>query len=492
MGLLHAAAILAFASLSAAQETTAPAPARHAQPNARYELGWRMRQLERAWPANATSEVRRSMLPFVESAVQHFFALRVPQAAEALDRAVDQLSNPCGGCNWTRAWAFTPEARLLDSSSGSLALDARAFYEPCGGTLDRLSVSAHVHGASDRMRLGDLTGPQVLTLSLEGVSAGDHRLSVHGFNGDFCGSDHDLIVSIVDKRDERLAALETALDKLPDTAPRLERETARALLALLKSLAAGSTEETDYPGARLLAEAEQVVAAAAKGERWYDSAKSGQFWLAVPTSEKRTTRVRVFLPPRAANAPKPPLVVALHGAGGSENLFFDGYGDGEIVRQCERRGWMLVAPRLGFGGAPVAALVDELATRFAFDTTRVFVVGHSMGAAAGTSVVLADPARYRAFAALGGGTNIEDATSLKELPIFVGAGERDFGLPGAKKLHAALVAAGSKRAELRVFANTEHLLVVQDALPEVFALFDRIAGVEGGSIEPLDPKRRDR
>lgn len=456
------------------------------QPNARYELGWRVRQLERAWAAVGGEDMRRSMLPFVESAVQHFFALRIPQAAEALDRAVDLLPNLCGSCNWTRAWAFTPRMRLLDSSVAALALDARPFYESCGGTLVSLSVGARVGGASDRVQIAVLTGSQLtsiqsLTVSLSGASAGDHRLSVLGFDGDFCGSERDLTISIVEKRDERLAALEAGLDKLPDTAPRLERETAKALLTLLKSLAAGSTEETDYPGARLLAEAEQVAVAAAKGERWYGAARTGQFWLAIPTSEKRTTRARILVPALAADAAKPPLVVALHGAGGSENLFFDGYGDGEIVRQCERRGWMLVAPRLGFGGAPVAALVDELATRFAFDSKRVFVVGHSMGAGAGASVVLADPARYAAFAALGGGQALKDAKRLATLPIFVGAGERDFGLEGAKRLHASLVEAGHASATLHVYPNTEHLMIVQEALPDVFAFLDRVAAAEKGS-----------
>ncbi len=495
MSLLHAAAIFSVAMFGGVQaltqEAAGPAQAKGAQPSARYELGWRVRQLERAWAANVGPDGRSSMLPLVESAVQHFFALRIPQAAEALDRAVDQLPNLCGGCNWTRAWAFTPEARLLDSSSKSLTLVAKPFYESCGGTLVTLAVSVRINNASNRLHLGDLTGSQLtssqtLTLSLADVSVGDSRLSVHAFDGDFCWSEHDLIVSLVEKRDERLASLEAAIDRLPDTAPRLERETAKALLALLKSLAAGSTEETDYPGARLLAEAEQVVAAGAKGERWYESTKTGQFWLAVPTSEKRTTRARIFVPALAAGAPKPPLVVALHGAGGSENLFFDGYGDGEIVRLCEKRGWMLVAPRLGFGGAPVAALVDELAARFAFDSTRVFVVGHSMGAAAGTSAVLADPARYRAFAALGGGQALKDASPLKSLPIFIGAGERDFGLAGAKKLHASLVAAGSECAVLRVVPNTEHLMIVQDALPEVFAWFDELAMAAAESVEPTD------
>lgn len=467
-------------------------PATAQQPNARYELGWRVRQLERAWAANTDVEKRKLALPHIEAAVQHFFGLRIPAAAEALDLATHRIAARIHDCNWNRAWAFTPERRLFDAEAKSFELNAELFYAPCpgagrGASAEFLSAS---FDATENVFHGVLTmGERVLRdVAFPGDALGDLRLTVIASDAVFASSEHNMTLSIVEKRDERLAALEAALEKLPDTAPRLERETGKALLALLKSLATGSTEETDYPGARLLAEAEQVIAAAAKGERWYGSAKTGQYWLAVPTSEKRSTRARIFVPALAADAPKPPLVVALHGAGGSENMFFDGYGDGEIVRQCETRGWMLVAPRVGFGSAPVAALVDELATRFAFDPKRVFVVGHSMGAAAGTSVVLADPSRYAAFVALGGGQALKEPAKLAGLPIFIGAGERDFALAGAKSLRDSLLGSGAKRAVWREYANTEHLLVVPDALPDVFAWLTALAGVEGGA-QSLGPQR---
>ncbi len=458
-----------------------PPAASAQQPNARYELGWRVRQLERAWAANTDVEKRKLALPHIEAAVQHFFGLRLPKAAEELDLSRLPLvprDSKRTQCNWNDCWALTPAQRLVDAKLQKLTLGMTQFYPPC--TMQDVVVAGAFEGESieryHRLIEADIgSTPELDTLGLAGAEIGDRRFNVSLFNGDFVLSERSMTISIVEKRDERLAALEAALDKLPDTSPRLERETAKALLTLLKSLAAGSTEETDYPGARLLAEAEAVVAAAAKGESWYGAAKTGQYWLSVPTSDKRSTRARLFVPALAAEAAKPPLVVALHGAGGSENMFFDIYGDGEIVRQCEKRGWMLVAPRLGFGGAPVAALVDELATRYRFDAQRVLVVGHSMGAGAGASVVLADPARYAAFAALGGGQALKAADKLLALPIFVGAGERDFGRDGAQRLHASLIDAGHERATLRIYPATEHLMIVQDALPDVFAFFDSIA-----------------
>lgn len=474
MRLLLAPAIVACASLGLSQSDQAKHTLGPTQPNARYELGWRVRALERAWAVNADAEKRKLALPYVEAAVQRFFGLRLSDAAEELDRATDVLEGT--SANSQRAWCIDPGPRLIDSSTTELNVQGFTFY-----------VRSALHEANTQfeLRLGASTAQLSWgagfrfehKLVLQDSLIGDVPLSlrVSKFDDTWRGVEHHLTLSFVEKCAERLAALEAALGALPETAPRLERESGKALLALLQSLAKGSSEETDYPGARLLAEAEQLVAAAAKGERFYAAPKTGEFWLSVPTSEKRTTRVRVFVPPPRPDGAAPPLVLALHGAGGSENMFFDSYGDGEIVRQCQRRGWMLVAPRLGFGGVAAGPLLDALAERFAFDASRVFLVGHSMGAGAGCSLVLDQPARYRAFAALGGGQALKNAEKLRGLDVFVAAGDRDFGLGGAKQLHASLVAAGCERARFRVVANTEHLLVVQDALPEVFAWFDSLA-----------------
>jgi len=482
MSLLLSPVLLVCGAVGLSQSEDAR-PARSALKfNARYELGWRVRQLERAWAANTDLERRQLALPSIEAAVQEFFGMRLNAAAESLDHASHAVRSGVEGfsCNAAHAWVFEPERRLLDSSAESIALTASLWYRPC--------VENGAHGSNMTLAARFAADPHPLTfpgvafgertsvsLALKGRTPGDLRLTVEASDSGLGSSTHDMTISIVEKCAERLTALEVALGALPETAPRLERESGKALLALLQSLAKGSSEETDYPGARLLAEAEQLVAAAGKGERFYAAPKTGEFWLSVPTSEKRTTRVRVFVPPPRPDGAAPPLVLALHGAGGSENMFFDSYGDGEIVRQCERRGWMLVAPRLGFGGVAAGPLLDALAERFAFDASRVFLVGHSMGAGAGCALVLDQPARYRAFAALGGGQALKNAEKLRNLDVFVAAGERDFGLGGAKQLHASLVAAGCERAQLRVIANTEHLLVVQDALPEVFALFDSLA-----------------
>src|SRR5262249_15763326 len=154
--------------------------------------------------------------------------------------------------------------------------------------------------------------------------------------------------------------------------------TLRSLATLLRQLADGKTLETNYPAARLLREAEGVAEALGKGKRYYGGDKAGQFWLTLPAA-RGPTAVRGQVPGaggggvrgEAKKGKAVPLVIALHGAGGSENLFFDGYGNGAIARMCARRGWLLVATR---GGLADGGL-DEVCRLYPVDKKRIFLVG---------------------------------------------------------------------------------------------------------------------
>jgi predicted peptidase len=202
--------------------------------------------------------------------------------------------------------------------------------------------------------------------------------------------------------------------------------------------------------------------------------------LSVPTGVDRRTPCRLLIP-KGLDPKKPvPLVVALHGAGGSENLYFEGYGNGRIVQECEKRGWLLVSPRSGLlGGAPpVAEIVKVLAERYPIDPKRVFLVGHSMGAAQAVDLVQRHPGMFAAAACLGGGGRVRKVEAFADVPVYVGVGSRDFALRGAKALHKSLTDGGAKRATFQEYPDLEHLVIVREALPDVFAVFDRVANPE--------------
>jgi predicted esterase len=171
-----------------------------------------------------------------------------------------------------------------------------------------------------------------------------------------------------------------------------------------------------------------------------------------------------------------PIVVALHGAGGSENLFFEGYGDGQIVKLSEKRGWLLIAPRSGLslvgGGPPVGEIVDELAKRYPIDPKKVFVVGHSMGAMQTIDAAQRYPGKFAGIAAFGGGGLVRKPDAFATLPTFIGVGDQDFALGGARNLKKSLESAQAKAVVYKEYEGLEHLLICREALPDAFKMFD--------------------
>jgi poly(3-hydroxybutyrate) depolymerase len=392
------------------------------------------------------------------------------------------------------ALAILPSARLVGAGTEQLELRFAALYEAPGVLDDVLDGATVVLRVSDRGSSTDsgsstdwrrlITRPaqgveDPLRIPLDDWSAKRYlgRCEVHV--EDEVARLAPFQFEIVADLDARLAALKEQVGRRSKLADTIAARTAHHYLGLLEDLAAGKTLETDYPAGDLLERAEFLVNAQAQhdgaGEpsavaRWIGTA--GERWLTLPLA-KGTSNVRLFVPSGIEPGARVPLVLALHGAGGSQNLFFDGYGDGLAVDLARERGWILVAPQVGFLGCPAAEIVDALAAHVPIDTDRVFVVGHSMGAAATIGAAAKTPARFRAIAALGGGGDATQAVAA--IPVYLAAGASDFGKRGVDALAARLEGFGAANLVHRTYENTEHLLIVQRALPDVFAFFDLFA-----------------
>jgi len=450
----------------------------------RYELGRRLRALEQAWAATPSPAARQEALPHAERAVRSFFTFRLTAAARALDEARLALEGEAGPARRAGlAVRAVAEAPCVGRGT-SLAVDVAPLYEverPEGRWALRLELRGDGDAVFADARRELDGGPLRLELATADAPEGDHVLRATVLHDGRPVATSEQLVSVVADLAARLEALEGAGGE----------DTEGASLAGLVDLVAGlrrGRRETDLPAARLLADAE--AARAASGP--FFAGRPGPQWLRlVAPGETRAVPARVEVGPEALATGEPlPVVVALHGAGGTENMWSDAYGAGLAARLCAERGWLLVAPRVGmFGGAPVADVVDALAGLYPIDRERVFVLGHSAGAAAGAAAVAAAPDRYAALALLGGGGRIGDAR-LDALPVYVGAGTRDFGRGGAERAAAAFEAAG---ADVRYVEHTaEHLLVVAEALPDAFALFDRVAGAAAPAPAPAPapPGRR--
>jgi pimeloyl-ACP methyl ester carboxylesterase len=441
----------------------------------RYELGLRLRAFERHLGATADPNRRRPALRHLETAVEAFFAMNMGAVAKAI-AAGEQALRP-DEADPAQALADSLQLRLprrLVAPAGTLTLTISTAFAVGGNWPADLRLELALDGeAAPRQVVPLRVAPATFELQLGDLAAGDRQLrwSIHqGERELLCRRQALSIAKDVDARLASLAAAVAAAKAAPPESPNLLTATLPLLVDLLGDMTLPRPGETELPGARLLVEAEALAAAIAAGEPFHGPERIGQHWLRLVVAGRGRT-VRLLVPPGSAPTAPRPLVIALHGAGGSENLFFDGYGDGAIVRQCEQRGWYLVAPRSGFAAMPLPALIDALAAHWPIDTTKVLLVGHSMGAAHAVGAATATPQRFVAVAALGGGGSVPRDADLGALPFFVGVGERDFARPQAQALGKALLRAKAPTT-LREFPDLEHLAIVQFALPDVFAFFD--------------------
>lgn len=447
-----------------------------AQPD-RYDTGKRLVAFERAWDAQPDPVARKRTLPYLKQAMATFFSGRLSDAGRLLDSARHALAS-AEPLPPELADAFSlnvrPASRLVDPADKTLSIQITRHYKPADTAAEPLTL--HVQVIANGKTLPEVRRtiklvPESFELPIAEWPEGDHAVRWQVLRGDRVLTEGEFLVSSVAKCGDRLAKLREAIEQLPDEGQSTETRTLRLLGNTLSKLAQGSTFETDYPAARLVAQAEQLAKVPA-GTPFFEGRGAGQHWLCLDTARKPAI-VRLNLP-EIPEGKKVPLVVALHGAGGSENMFFDAYGHGAVVREAARRGWIVVATRTEFfGSPPVDAVVDELARRYPIDTARVFLVGHSMGAGQAMALAQQFPDRWAGVAALGGGGRAGKPDAFKQVPLFVGVGTEDFAIGGARALVKSVQPVGGTLV-VKEYPDIEHIVIVQVALPEVFAWFEKL------------------
>lgn len=448
------------------------------KPIPRFEFLRRVRQVESDWGESVTDSYRERAVAAMVRAEQLSFENDVIGCAKALDEAAGLTRRPQGVPWWNHAWALTLRERLCDRGTLEQPAELWLYYKPENMVSVGFYAEFNDIDDDDYCIEEEFNAFQTSyyrgTLRLDRARLGDNTLYASIFNGDFVLSLRTLTVSIVERRDERIAALGTALEAAREKSPALELATVRRLHGIVKSLASGSTEAHELPGARLLEQAEQIVATAAKGERWFGVQRTGELFLALPQGDEQRP-LRIFVPEGSSSDKPMPLVLALHGAAFDEDTWFDGFGGGLIRSLCSTRGWMLAAPRCDGreDSGSLRAIVDALAERWSIDRGRVFVVGHSRGGASALNAVAQPGSGIAAVVAFGAGLEASEAEGLKSTPLFLAVGDHDFARPRVEAFHAALAKAGSKSAEFLLRKDSTHWLTPGLALPAAFEWLSR-------------------
>lgn len=444
----------------------------------RYELGKRLRRFEDAWQTAPERQRSASAKPMID-AVNSFFGLRLQAAMAKLDEAwliaADRTLS-----DWQKAvlrYRLEPSSMVVDDNVKSLRIAIKASYggktEPPADALVGIELSD-----SANQKLVAIERPwsevnQGVDLDIATIPSGDFILRGTVVSQ---GETFPLLpttLSKIDRLSSRLESVERTLAEPSDRWSDSLRATIKERVNLLKRAQASTILETDLPFCRLLLESEQALTAENPHQLLAAGSRDRDQWLVLAEKRKQVAvRVRA---PRDAAGPLPVLFL-FHGAGGSENMFFETYGSGRAVTLGIERGCLVVAPRQGLVGLALdcAEMLDLLASFYELDRSRVFLIGHSMGAAQVIRQVSLHPELPAAASAIGGGRPIRDPQAIAQVPWFVAAGALDFGRSGAKAFFESVREAGGRDVQYREYPGVEHMVIVQAALDDVFQFFDQV------------------
>ena len=257
------------------------------------------------------------------------------------------------------------------------------------------------------------------------------------------------------------------LAKVDSTGPLMQAVvSARARAALLVDVpSVDRSAEFLVDPARLAVDVEREVRALEKGKNPY-ARYAGDLWRSFRGANASVIPYRIVASSSVATSRKPvPLMIVLHGAGGDENMFIDAYGAGITPTMAKASGVLVVSPATtAFGAAPenLDALLAQLRAEYNVDSSRVYVVGHSMGAGASARLAAQRPTVFAAAVCLAGGAvvKVDGAPPM----LFVGA-ELDPLIP-AKNVQA--YATATPTATYRLLPHEGHTLMVANGMRLAF------------------------
>ncbi len=276
--------------------------------------------------------------------------------------------------------------------------------------------------------------------------------------------------SVISQLGARLEALERAAES-HDDADTIERMTVLNAQDVLQSAQKGESPETFYPLLRLLQLAERLAAGWEEGKSAWQPAP-GDYWMATLHRERKVA-FRLFIPkPFKPNQPIP-VVVALHGAGGNEHLFFEGYGLGIVLKEAEKRGWAVIAPRAEMSLAHVGGALEAVQKLLPVDPKRIYLMGHSMGGAHSFAAIAQFPDKFRAVVIFAGAGQPTQVPS--DLPILMTVGEQELAMlkNNIENAYRRLQGLNLKTLDYKKYDACDHLMIVREAMPDAFAFFDR-------------------
>ena len=380
---------------------------------------------------------------------------------------------------------YRPATELSPALTTKVALLKR--QPPVAGQPPAAPVRLRELGTFDGVSRDLRESPFAVELDLASVDDGAYLIEAEMFDGPNSLGAERLSVFLNKGLDARLKALDTAAAAAPEAV----KADVRYPGDVIRNVNRGRYELGLFNVAAELTKADAIVAAA-KGGKDPFKGRIGDFerhYLLEGANE--IMPYRVYVPKGYASAKPTPLVIALHGLGANEDSFFDSYS--QLPPQlAEKHGFLMAAPlgyrSDGFYGSTIMGAGDAASRRrveysekdvlevlarmkaaYTVDESRIYLIGHSMGAIGTWALAAKYPQIWAALVPFSGVGNPATAEQMKQIPQFVVHGDADntVNVSGSRNMVAALKKAGANVTYVEV-AGGSHTDMVVPNLPQAF------------------------
>lgn len=396
--------------------------------------------------------------------INHDAARRAASMRVSLEPAVFNLQQPTEAIiHCTTLYPPGPEGTQIDAGIAILAPDGTVI----GGARPKF-ISSGAAGDSTALRDAiDFTaldpGRYQFVLVPGSVDDADN-VAKRLVSGSFLVVDGSL--------DAAREANETRIAKLHDAAltPAITAVSARNAL-LTDSPDPSNTAQLMLDLADIAQQVDDEINALANGTDPY-AGRTGDYWTTIKSPVKDFP-ARVYLPASADASQPLTVLIAFHGAGGDENMFMDAYGAGAIKNVADEHALLLVTPlTYAFGtntGEQFDALIQTLEQHYTIDAGRIFIVGHSMGGGAVSSVINARGDRLAGAAALCGFRPLVGESGAVPPTLVVAAELDPIASPARIEPFAQQAIEKGLPIEYRLIPNYGHTVIVGDYVDDAVA-----------------------
>ena len=424
---------------------------------------------EQAWLNEKDAILRDQAIDQLEPLFLAQLTGQTGKASEIIDRARRTLLKSSNSNDWIDSLQTNVEKLIIDPEYDSLKITINHAYTPVTAITKKASIDFAIynHGIlASKFSIKSLSIPYtgfVKISKLSGDIAINWRIHVDGKEVTILKYPCLQILSLPNllKRTLILSQKRAIIEKLPRS---IGRQTWLFYHDCLSSHLDGTSKKFDLQiDASIFDKLELSSPENITSGKWLIPTPNFNGVLVLPC-QGIDKIVRVVLPTSfKAGSSAHPLLVALHGAGNSENQFAVGHAQ-QFVSRCSQNGWILACPRNGI----CEDLQKQLDSWLGVATGPMAILGHSQGAAQALAFAARKPQGVKAVVALGGSGQIGDGAEYKKISIFLGIGSRDIASNAVTKLATQLQELGVTSVEFNSYRGIEHLMIVQAAIDDIF------------------------